>query len=304
MHELMEVFKEIYPSSFLAKYLEQEIRTGFSFFSFFKAFGFLVLFFYVLIADGRALFEFRDTSVAKGNLGTCLGSSFVKIGSTKVICGIKGEIEPQNESELLKITVEMSSVAHGDLKGVHSHADGLFIKQKLSSLLQDVVDRSQLTLEKDKKKWCLYLYVDVYCLDDDGNVFDAASKSFQLCLLKPHVFFFALVLSSVAALSNVKLPTLSYNERTKQFVQSQNENGDILRLGDLPFAASFALFEKWIIADPTHEEEDVCGALFHVVLDTKGKLCAMEKRGGQIMDKAQMEQCLRVAEQRVQKMKI
>jgi len=36
----------------------------------------------------------------------------------------------------------------------------------------DLLDEEQLVIEKGKAVW--YLYVDLYCLDYDGNLFDAS----------------------------------------------------------------------------------------------------------------------------------
>lgn len=239
-------------------------------------------FFSSLVKDGRGINEFRETTLSVGNIGTTLGSSFVKIGNTKVICGIKGEIGPRNSVEdKIKVAMEMSSIANGEKPG-HSSAEGTFIKQKLSSLLCDVID--DLNVEPEDDKYCWYLYVDLYCLDDDGNVFDVS------------------VLSVAAALSNTSLPKVHFDKTLRKYVQDQGNNSSKLSLKEIPFSVTFAVFEKWILADPTHEEEEVCNAKFTIIIDGSGKLCSVEKRGGQTVSLDQLRTCLGFAKQRVSKL--
>ncbi len=65
----MELFREIYPTAFHAKFLEHDLR-----------------------ADGRGQSEMRPLAVVGSNLASTLGSSFVKLGRTTVMVGIKGEL--------------------------------------------------------------------------------------------------------------------------------------------------------------------------------------------------------------------
>jgi exosome complex RNA-binding protein Rrp42 (RNase PH superfamily) len=65
----MEIFREIYPTAFHTKYLEHSLRP-----------------------DGRGLEEARPVSVSTAVLHSTLGSSFVKLGRTTVMVGVKGEM--------------------------------------------------------------------------------------------------------------------------------------------------------------------------------------------------------------------
>ncbi len=65
----MELFREIYPTAFHTKFLEHDLR-----------------------ADGRGQSEARPLAAVAGNLSSTLGSSFVKLGRSTVMVGIKGEL--------------------------------------------------------------------------------------------------------------------------------------------------------------------------------------------------------------------
>jgi exosome complex component RRP43 len=65
----MELFRTIYPSEFYNKFLSQNVRP-----------------------DGRSLLSVRKTSVSVGSITSAAGSSFVRLGHTSVVAGVKGEI--------------------------------------------------------------------------------------------------------------------------------------------------------------------------------------------------------------------
>lgn len=72
----MDAFKRIYPEEYYLKFLEQDVRP-----------------------DGRNLTDVRNTLISVGTISTANGSSFVKIGTTSVVCGIKAEVG-QKQSNL------------------------------------------------------------------------------------------------------------------------------------------------------------------------------------------------------------
>lgn len=87
----MEAFKRIYPEDYYLKFLEHKLRP-----------------------DGRVLNATRKTVITTGSISSADGSSFVKLGSTAVICGIKAEVGPPNPTcsnirKRLKIFFELPS---------------------------------------------------------------------------------------------------------------------------------------------------------------------------------------------------
>ncbi len=78
----MELFREIYPTAFHTKFLERGLR-----------------------ADGRDPAEVRTFALSSGSLSTALGSSFVRLGRTTVMVGVKGELvsEGARSKELFRL---------------------------------------------------------------------------------------------------------------------------------------------------------------------------------------------------------
>lgn len=249
----MEAFREIYPQTFLHRYLEHNVRP-----------------------DGRALGEVRGTSLICGNLShpTTVGSAFVRQGGTSVVAGVKAVLGQTG----VNFHVEMSPLCNGERPGLPS-AFALFCKEKIGHLLSPAVDPTSLVVDEARGVgWALN--VDVYCVDDDGSVFDA------------------LVLASVAALTNVRLSQLVWSDSQGLFVEQQGSKR-CLKVVDPPFSLTFALVDRWIVSDPNHEEEDVADASVSIVWRASGALSCVEKRGGMAISRSGLEQCMGAARRRV-----
>ena len=185
----------------------------------------------------------------------------------------------------LECQVELSPLCNGERPGMPS-AFAVFMKQKLEHLLceprRPAVEPEQLMVDEERGVgWRLYL--DVYCVDDDGSVFDAV------------------LLAAVAALKDTTLPAVAWSETTHRFVEATGGGaGWSVKLSTVPLSLTFALVESWVVADPSHAEEDVAAALVSVVwsADTE-ELCCVEKRGGAAIGQTELETCLAAARKRV-----
>ncbi len=178
--------------------------------------------------------------------------------------------------------MELSSVCNGERPGLPSGL-ALWLQACLSHALcgrgRDAVSREQLVVDAARDvAWILTL--DAYCIDDDGSVLDA------------------MVAASVAALDNTVLPRLEWNKQSGRFEETKAQaakEGKKLLLANRPYARTFAVIDRWTVADPSHDEEAVAGALVSVVCDAKGTLARVEKRGGTAMERAQLTQCVATA---------
>lgn len=102
---------------------------------------------------------------------TCDSSSLVRLGKTKVICGISGElVQPEAATPgdgILAINFEFSSVSS---PGAKSGAPSEFAQSTsifLDNIIRQVLDLSELCIVEDKLVWTLF--IDLYCLE--GNFF-------------------------------------------------------------------------------------------------------------------------------------
>ncbi|SNX86718.1 related to Exosome complex exonuclease RRP43 [Melanopsichium pennsylvanicum] len=209
-------FKRLHPVSYLSRFLDSSIRE-----------------------DGRALAAFRDATLTLGSISTADGSAFVRIGNTSCIAAIKAEVAPPQLARprdgYLIPNVELPAVCSSKFKPGAPQGEAQVLTSRLLALLNssNVLDMQQLYIEHGKAVWCLYLDISFICFD--GNAMDAA------------------VLAAVAALSDTRLSKASYDPDTEQVSCSTHPSARAkLHLNDVPFAASFAIFDNaHLLSDPT-----------------------------------------------------
>jgi exosome complex component RRP42 len=119
-----------------------------------------------------------------------------------------------------------------------------------------MIDLEKLCIEKGKECWINF--IDIYVLDYDGNLFDAA------------------FLGAVAALKTCKVPAME-NGKGEDFM---------MPIRKTPISCTAVQIENVILFDPTLDEEKVASARLTVTSDENGDLRAMQKglRGAFTMD--------------------
>jgi exosome complex component RRP43 len=134
-------------------------------------------------SDGRKLLEFREINIQSSSISTCYGSSTVKLGNTLVLAGIKGEIAIPHATTpnagFIVPNVDLPAFCSPMFKpGVPSE-----LAQTTSQLLYKNIslDLDALVIEKGKAVWVLYM--DVVCLNYDGNLLDASLLAIKVNLL-------------------------------------------------------------------------------------------------------------------------
>lgn len=166
----------------------------------------------------------------------------------------------------------------------------------------EVLPDEQLRTGHEGDMW--HLQVDVYCVEDDGCVLDACCLAAVRCVRVGVVVVGVLVwlmFSLARALQDTRLPELRWDEAAGRLVVPPPPcASQALSLRSPPYALSFALLDRWVVADPCHEEEDLAGSVVHVVWDSAGQLRAVDKPGGVAMTPEQVALCVEAARSRVQ----
>ncbi|KAK9113633.1 hypothetical protein Syun_020430 [Stephania yunnanensis] len=221
--------------------------------------------------DARPLNKARDTSVALGAISSADGSALVKIGHTTMLAAIKVEV----------MTPSLDSPDEGCIVGFDVFSSGM-------------INLKELSLISGKAAWMLYL--DVYCLDADGALFDAA------------------LLAAVAALSHLRIPVVSVNDDGRVVAMSGehvegksvrepiNREKRKLTFSCIPFSLTCILHQKYILADPTAEEELIMETLVTVVLDLSGRLVSLYKLGGNLAYNSTVQDCVALTRRRVKEL--
>ena len=213
--------------------------------------------------DGRKFDEFRkDISIEYGiSPKSAEGSARVKIGNTEVVAGIKFEMITPYPDEPDKGTL-MAGVELLPLSSPEFESGPPNIRSV--ELARAVVDRGlreskaidfkSLCIKKGEKAWVII--IDVYSMNDDGNLADAIG----LCAL--------------AALKDAKFP--KYDEKSQKVLYNERTNKGIL-LKELPIPITVVKIKDKLLIDPTLDEEACADARLTATTLEDGRVCALQK---------------------------
>jgi exosome complex component RRP43 len=186
-------------------------------------------------------------------------SCLSQIGDSKVICGISIEVaQPEYDYPADGfVIVNIDRSCQGCSETIEE-------APLLNKLINSIVDKKLLCIKE--AKYVFVLHIDLYCLVDDGCLFDC-------CLL-----------ASTSALKNLKLPYVTYSDESAELsVESGKYYDDRSNLLlKEPVSMSFGLFDKEqvLLADPDSFEETVCDGKMIIVVDRNtGKYLLTSKRG-------------------------
>eukprot|EP00300_Choanocystis_sp_HF-7_P042555 c9296_g1_i1.p1 GENE.c9296_g1_i1~~c9296_g1_i1.p1 ORF type:complete len:276 (+),score=49.56 c9296_g1_i1:48-875(+) len=257
-----DAFRKLHPVEYCKQFLEKNTRP-----------------------DGRAFHSFRSTSIVPGTVDNALGSCSVSIGETRVIAGVKavvvfpGEVRP-NEGRVL-VNVELSPVCSPKFKVGRPSEQAVCLGHTLTTMLQETqaLDYKVLCIQEGKAVW--QIHVDLYCLNYDGNVFDAC------------------VIAVTTSLVAVTLPKIELNEAGDLKIDTEAP-GHKITLHRTLTPASYAVVEGRILADPTEEEEELMTHAIGVVLDESQNLCYLHKSAGPCCTMSLVDDCISFAGRRQQ----
>ncbi|XP_039129913.1 exosome complex component RRP43 [Dioscorea cayenensis subsp. rotundata] len=270
----VEAFRRLFPLRYYEHYLGQSVRP-----------------------DARPLAHARETTIALGPVTSVDGSALVKIGETTMLAAIKLEVMTPAadlpDKGCLAVDFYMPPVCTPTVRPGRPAEAAPVISKQLSDVIlsSGMINFEELSLISGKAAWMAYL--DIYCLNADGSLFDAA------------------LLSAVAAFSHLKVPLVSVNDNgrvttvTGELLESKSElelvNKERRKLSfkSLPFSLTCLLHGKYILADPTAEEEDIMDTLVTVVVDSLGRLVSLYKAGGVVLaNTSTVKDCIALAKQR------
>lgn len=249
----------INPVKFLRNHLEKSIRN-----------------------DGRNLKEFRSTIINKESISKAEGSALVKIGNTTVVCGIKAELaEPDNLDQNIGFIVpniDLTKMCSPKYRAIGVSVDAQVMSQALFNIIinSECIDPSDLCIAKGKLVWVLYC--DLVCLDDDGSVLDVA------------------VLALTTALKSLKLPKVEYDVDTK-IIKVNDKQKSSLKLKCLPVASTFIMFENYLLADPSADEELLADTTI-TISTCDSKFNYIHQPGGNSLDPAKFDRIIKHATNR------
>jgi len=191
--------------------------------------------------DGRKLDEFREIKIETGVSKNAEGSARVNLGKTEILVGVKLDVaEPYPDSldeGNLMVTAEFLTMSSPRLDLGPQPFESLELARVIDRGIREshFIDLKKLCIKKGEKVW--NVMIDIYSINDDGNLLDAAG------------------IGAIAALKTARIP--KYNEETGKPVYGEWTNEKIPLSEKTPISLTVHKIGNSLIIDPTKEEEDI-----------------------------------------------
>ena len=210
--------------------------------------------------DSRKPEEFREIFIETGVSKKAEGSARVRIGKTEVIVGVKLDIaEPYADSAdqgNLMVSAELLPLRSERFESGPPKFPAIEIGRLVDRAIREskFIQMEKLCIKEGEKVWSVF--IDIYSLNDDGNLVDAAG------------------IGAVAALKTARMP--KYDEETERVIYGELTDKKIPLSKDIPIViTAYKIGEKWLV-DPTLEEEDVSETRF-TIGGTEGFISSIQK---------------------------
>ena len=209
--------------------------------------------------DGRKTTEFRDLIIEKNVSKKAEGSVRVKLGKTEVLVGVKlGLAAPYPDSPNkgnLMVTAEFLPLSSPRIEAGPPRFNSIETGRILDRGIREskFIELEKLCIKEKEKVW--NVFVDIYTINDDGNLLDAAG------------------IGAVIALKLAKIP--KYDEENDKILYGEYEK-DLPLKNINPYAITVHKIGNSLVLDPTREEEDV-SATRVTIGSSEGTIYSLQK---------------------------
>jgi exosome complex component RRP42 len=210
--------------------------------------------------DGRKDLDYREMSLEVGVARNAEGSARIKIGNTEVIVGIKMELGkpyPDTPNEgCLMVGAELLPLSNPAFESGPPSIQAVELARVVDRGIREshAIDIKKLCITPGELVW--FINIDICSINDEGNLFDAAS------------------IATIAALKDTKLPGVKNN-----LVDYKSKTKTPLPLNKEPIEVTVHKIGDKFIIDPLTEEEAVIDGRLTVCCTKEGNICALQKGG-------------------------
>ncbi len=225
--------------------------------------------------DNRALDEFREISIETGVSKNAEGSARVKIGNTEVLVGVKMAAgEPYADSPdkgNLMVTAELIPLSSPRFENGPPKFNAIELGRVIDRGIREskFIELEKLCIREGEKVWTIF--IDIYSINDDGNLLDAAG------------------IGAVAALKSARIP--KYDEEKDEVVYGEWTDKAVPVKKELPISLTVHKIGNNLIVDPTREEEDVSETRV-TIASSDGTIFSMQKGEAVKLDVEEFEKML------------
>ncbi|HIC98587.1 MAG TPA: exosome complex protein Rrp42 [Pyrodictiaceae archaeon] len=229
--------------------------------------------------DGRKLEQFRPIEVTAGYIERAEGSALAKIGDTMVIAGVKMDLAepfPDTPNEgILVVNAEYMPIASPHIEPGPPDENAIELARIIDRSLREmrVIPLEKLVIEPGKIVW--RVYVDVYVLNHDGNVTDAA------------------MLATMAALMTTRMPGLV--KEGDEYKVDRTRYVGLLPIDHRVVSVTISKIENKLLVDPNYEEETMADVRLFVAVSEDGRIAGLQKMGVGALSLAEIDRAINIA---------
>jgi len=192
--------------------------------------------------DDRGLLDLRDFEVEKNISNKAEGSARVKLGKTDVVVGVKlstGEPYPDSPDKgNLIVSGDLLPLASPRFESGPPKFNAIELPRLIDRMVREsgMIELEKLCIKKGENVWTVF--IDIYPINDDGALIDAAS------------------IACIVALKNTVMPELDKEGRVNHEKRTKNKlplSGEIL-----PISFTFCKLENSLFLEPIREEVESC----------------------------------------------
>ncbi|MEJ5327879.1 MAG: exosome complex protein Rrp42 [Candidatus Bathyarchaeia archaeon] len=230
--------------------------------------------------DGRGLGDYRGIKVEQGIIEKAEGSARVLLGKTEVLVGVKietGEPFPDTPNEgVLTVNAELVPLASPSFEAGPPDENSIELARVVDRGIREskAIDTEKLVIDPGKKVFVVF--VDIYVLNHDGNLIDAAA------------------LAAVAALRNTKMPNYEIENGEVKIKQGYTQ----LPMRAYPITVTLGKINGKLIVDPWLEEEEAIDSRISLAINEEGNICAIQKGGVGYFTPQQILEASRIAKEK------
>jgi len=210
--------------------------------------------------DGRKMDEYRKLEITYNDSENADGSARVRLGKTDVVAGIKLEVGtpfPDTPDEGAIITnIELLPLASPHFEAGPPREGSIEIARVVDRGIREskTIDLKKLCITEGEEVFMVF--IDLYVLNDSGNLLDAAE------------------IAAIAALNQAQMPKLDKDNKI-----IRHEYDGKLGISKMPVLSTFAKIGSTVMLDPSTDEENAMNTRFSVATTEEGNITAFQKSG-------------------------
>lgn len=230
--------------------------------------------------DGREFTDYREMSVKTDVILKAEGSAHVKIGKTEIVAGIKISLGPPfpdtPDKGVITVNAELTALASPTFEPGPPNEDSVEVARVVDRGIRhsEIVDYSKLCLIPGEQVFIIF--IDLYVLSYDGNMFDTGT------------------LAAVSALLTTKMPRTQIVDNEVVVLGEQYEKSDWLPLplNNKAVSVTIAKIGDKLLIDPNEQEDRVMDARITTTIDESGNICSIQKGGSGYFTKDEILNCM------------